>query len=319
MQLTDSVITKYNNAALICGLVYNELKNSIMNGENDAMSLSKFGNERILEELSKIYKKEIDKNIAFPVTICTNNCLGNFNQIDKIKDDDIIKIELGVSIGGYISILAETFTKVENKKINSINKLLTNIQKDILSQIKDGETGDEIRMYIESECTKKGLFPTENCITIQQEHKYLSMDNSKYMILNYKKYFNSEEELISKLNNNYEFEEFDVYTVNLSVTEELNNIIYKRENSEIYSLNEFVYSLKLKNSRDYYNKIKQLHSNYAFNTENTIKSRIGINEMLKNGIIEEYPVFFVNNNISIITKKFTIIVGKTNSKLLKYQ
>lgn len=315
--LTDSIITKYNNAALICGKVYNELKNNIMNGENNIESICKYGNERILEELSKIYKKEIDKNIAFPVTISTNNYLGNSNALN-LKEDDVIKIELGVSISGYISILAETFTKIENKKISLINKFLIDIQKNILTQIKHGETGDEIRMYIESECTKKNLFPIENCISSQQEHGYLTKDDSKYMILNYKKYFNSNDELISKLNMNYEFEEYDVYTINLSVAEESNEIIYKKHKSVIYNLNEFTYLLKLKSSRDYYNKKKQLHANYAFNIneDNSIKSRIGISEMIKNGILEEFPVLSINKDV--ITKKFTIIVGKDKSKLLKY-
>lgn len=317
--LTDAIITKYNSAALICGKIYNEIKYKIINEQQYNIDLlAKFGNERIQEELSKIYKKISDKNIAFPVSICLNNCLGNnSNLITNIQLDDVIKIELGVSIDGYISILAETFTITENKSITKINKFLNNVQENILSQIKDGETGDEIRIYIETECIKHNLFPTENCISFQQEKGYLQIEDSKYMILNYKRYYDTNDIEISKLNNNYEFEEFDIYTINLSVTPETENITYKKYDSEIFSLNEFKYSLKLKNSREFYTEIKSKHLNYAFTSPNTIKSRIGINEMLKAGILEQYPILFTND-VLVITKKFTIIVGKNKSKLLKY-
>lgn len=315
--LTDSIITKYNNSALICGNIYIEIKNKIIDGETNVTYLSDYGNKRILQELSKIYKRETDKNIAFPVSISLNNYLSNcINGI--INEDDVIKIEMGVSISGYISILAETFTIKENKSINQTNKFLNNLKEKLLLQIMDGETADEIRINIESECTKHGLFPTENCISFQQQKGYISTSDSKYMILNYKKHYDKDDNLISKINDNYEFEEFDIYTINLSVTKEMDNIIYKNENkTKIYSLNEFNYSLKLKNSREFYNQIKNSHLNYAFISDNSIKSRIGIKEMINAGILEEYPVLSTNG-VTVITKKFTIIIGKDKSKSLKY-
>lgn len=322
-ELTDIIITKYNSASLICGKIYNELKSSILNGNYDIKYLCNFGNTRIQEELSKIYKKE-EKNIAFPVSISLNNTVSNSSsEYDStIKLDDIIKIELGVSISGYISVLAETFTISLNQQVDDINKFLIDIQNNILVKIKQDETGDEIRMYIESQCTNNNVFPIENCISFQQEENFLTTFDSKYMILNYKKYYNKNDELISKFNDNYIFEENDVYTINLSVTPNNKNdsiLNYKKHNkSYIYRLNEFNYSLKLKNSRLFYNIIEKNHSKYAFNIEkyDNIQSRIGIKEMLKNDIIEEYPILYTT--VPVIVKKFTILVRKDYSKLLKY-
>lgn len=322
--------TKYHIAASICGKIFNELKYDIINrNERDIKKLSEQGNKRILEELSIIYKKEKDKNIAYPVSISLNNCIGNYIYDDNIDfntitDDSVIKIELGVSISGYISILCETFTINKNQKIQDINNFLSNLQKDIIKRVKNKETGDEIRIFIESRCTENNVFPVENCNSYYHENGFLKTNDSKYMILNYKKCYDNDEILINE-NVNYEFEKDDVYTINLTVVptdiETCDNIKYKKnDDSHIYYFNELEYSLKLKSSRLFYNDVKLKHKNYGFyiNDYNTIGYRIGIRECETHNILEKYPIIYTPKNIPVISKKFTIIVGNEHSKILKY-
>lgn len=325
-------LTYYNQAANICGKIYNELKNDILKGERNIKTLSLKGNQRILEELSSIYKKEKIgkyKNIAFPVSISLNNCIANYvydenPDFNTIKDDSIIKIELGVSISECISVLTETFSIVENKQLDKINTFLQHLQKEIVDRISHEETADEIRMYIESQCTENNVFPIENCTSYQHEDGFLYTDDSKYMILNYKKYYDKNDYLISLDNINYEFEKNDVYTINLSVipTDIEENIQYKTSSdSHIYRLNEYEYGLKLKSSRAFYRDVKVTHSNYAFLYDDYSSSslhRLGIKECLTHNILNKYPITYINKNIPVISKKFTIIVGDEKSKLLKY-
>jgi methionine aminopeptidase len=324
-------LTYYNQAAYICGKIYNELKLDIINGETNIKNLSIKGNNRILEELSYIYKKKSSdyKNIAFPVSISLNNCIGNYvydGNIDynTIKKDSVIKIELGVSIAGCISILADTFTIIENELVLKTNKFLEHLQKEIINMICHEETADEIRMYIESQCTENDVFPVENCTSHQQDKGFLSTDESKYMILNYKKYYNTDDDLISSQNINYEFEKNDVYTINLTVIPNNSdeNIKYKTsEDSHIYNFNEFEYGLKLKASRTFYNDIKSKHSNYGFlysDYSNSSQYRLGIKECLTHNILNNMPIIYINKEIPVITKKFTIIINDDKSKILKY-
>jgi methionine aminopeptidase len=327
-------LTFYNQAASICSKVYNELKKDILNGETSVKNLTLKGNNRILEELSCIYKKHNIgdyKNIAYPVSISLNNCISNYvyddnEEFNTIKDDSVIKIEIGVSVGSCISILTETFTIVENKQVVKINKFLEHLQKDITNMICHEETADEIRMYVESKCTEYDVFPVENCISNQQEKGFMSTDDSKYMVLNYKKYYDTNDNLISSQNINYEFEKDDVYTINLSVIPSDNgneeNIKYKvSDDCHIYRLNEYEYSLKLKSSRTFYSTIKSKHSTYGFLFDDYKESsqyKIGLNECLSHNIINKYPIVYVNKNTPVITKKFTIIVGDSKSKILKY-
>lgn len=334
--LTDDMVTKYNSAASICGKVYNKIKDQIVKeNERNLLTLTSFGNSLIKEELNSMYKKTKDKNIAFPVSISLNNCVGNYiynhdnpdSPYNTISDNDVIKIELGVSIDGCISVLAETFTLNENSNINRAIEFLNKMQKDLIKKIKHEETADEMRILIESKCTDNDIFPIENCMSHQQWEGDIKRDDLKYMILNYRKYYDMEDYLISPDNINYEFEENDIYTINLSVIptrdDREDNIKYKTHGeSHVYRLNEYTYSLKLKSSKAFYSQVKSNHRNYGFDISlynKDAKNRMGVKECLNNNILEAYPIKYVYpQDLPVITKKFTIIVGKNNSKLLKY-
>ena len=80
----------------------------------NTQALNEYGDNRIKEECSKIYKREIIKGIAFPTSISLNNCVSNYiyengnDEFNMIKPGDVVKIDLGVNLGGCISILGET-------------------------------------------------------------------------------------------------------------------------------------------------------------------------------------------------------------------
>ena len=336
MIVTEIDITKYNTAAGICTKIYNELKCKIIHNEiRNLKVLSDYGNIRIKEELSNIYKKENieNKNIAYPISISLNDVVSNYiydyenedSNYNIINDEDIIKIELGISIGGCISVLCETFTIKSNSTVEKTIKLLDDIQKDIIEMIKNEETVDEIRIFIESKCTEYELFPVENCISFQQENKYLKTSESKYMILNYKQKVDNNDNIITLQNINFEFETNDVFTINLSMLStqntDIRDIKYYTKPSHIYGFNDYNYSLKLKSSREFYNEISNKHYKYAFEINKyllNIKNKIGMKECINNNILDTYPIIMNKNKIPIITKKFTIIVGEKKSKLLKY-
>lgn len=323
-------LTYYNEAASVCGKIYNELKIDILNGERNIKKLTSKGDNRILEELSYIYKKtQIGnfKNIAYPVSISLNNCISNYvydenQEFNTITDDAIIKIELGVVISGCTSILAETFSINKNKQLEDINTFLRYLQTKITQMIYHEQTADNIRMYIESQCTENQVFPIENCTSHQHEKEFLHTEDSKYMILNYKKYYDKNDILTSSQNLNYEFEKNDIYTINLTVIPESeDNIKYTNlGESHIYHFNDLEYPLKLKSSRTFCNDVKSKHSNYAFLVDDfsTYKYKIGINECLTNNILNKLPIIYLNKNIPVVTKKFTIIIGQDKSNVLKY-
>lgn len=58
-------------------------------------------------------KKEMKKGIAFPTCISVNNCVCHFSPLRtesdvKLADGDVVKIDLGAHIDGFIAVAAHT-------------------------------------------------------------------------------------------------------------------------------------------------------------------------------------------------------------------
>jgi methionine aminopeptidase len=348
--------TFYNEAARICGKIYKELKERIQtelkdgfvcekighseSNAVDILKISELGNSRILEETSNIYKKNKNKGIASPVSISLNNCIGNYiydeGYGNSIKKNDVVKIDFSVSVCGYIATIGETFIAGvdddANLPIQKSIKFLEKLQKDIIEVMIDGETNDETRMMIESKCTENGVFPIENCISYQQFEGHCKMAESKYMILNYTKYWDDDDNLVSEENLCFELLENEVYTINLTMIltgEEIDIVKYTdKEESHLYRFNDYHYQLKLKNSRTFFSEVKQKHMNYIFDIreyKKNVKNRMGIRECYDNNILEDFPITMVTvkcdkNHVPlpVISKKFTMIVKKDKSYILKY-
>ena len=340
-------LSYYNTAAHICRKIYDEIKGKILLEFREAVDdkvtkldilpLLEYGNNRILEETSTLFKKsKKTKGIASPISITTNNTVlyytydheSPLNNNNYITENDIVKINLSVTINDCIANLCETFCIIENKPINKIIKFLDKISCEIVDNIEPGEVNDEIRILIESKCTEKGVFPIENCMSFQQMEKHNKFDESKFLILNYKKKYDSNDDLINYENLCFEFSPNEVYTIDISVVQiddSDDKIIYKKlEPSHLYRINDYQYSLKLKSSKLFYNNVKSKHNNYLFDLQeykNITTNKFGINECLKHGILEEYPIMYVTQNgkpLNVITKRFTIFVTEDSCKMLKY-
>jgi methionine aminopeptidase len=341
-KISEQDITKYNTSARICGNIMLELLEKIKIKKSLCIKeLEEFANNRIEEECIKIYKKEKIKGVAIPTSISLNNCVGNYlyeedhdskntfkvKEYNYIKNGDIVKIEMGVNLCGCIVNLGETIIYSDNKDLDKelfekhgkYLDLLEILKRDIIDNIKIGETNDEIKINIESKCTEYGCFPVENTISYQHLDGQLQTDDSKYIICNYKD--NSEFDMEDSLNNLcFEFEEGEIYTINLKIIPNDNNNYdetmhqyYKSEDFHIYRFNDKYYNLKLKASREFCSIAKGKHYNNAFNCldyKKDSKHRLGIRECFENGILERYPILYSKDNLPIYHKKFTIIVGK---------
>jgi methionine aminopeptidase len=313
--MNESKNKNYTLASSICKQIFTKLKDLILTKtELSLKTLSLLGNQLILEQGGKV---------AFPISISLNNCVGNYLydsiNSETIQENDLVKIHLGVSVNKCIVQLCETFfaNGSNHKHIDFLNK----IQKKVLKMIKHGETNDETRIMIESMCTNENVFPVENCISYEQIDSNLKQDDSKYLILNHTKYYDSNDYLISEENICYEFEINEVYTIDLSIVEnsEDDKTLYINLDPQIYRFNEFNQSLKLKSSREFLNKIKSLYSTFAFDInpyKDNVKNRIGIKECIEKGLLEPFPIKLTKNKENVFSKKFTIIVGENSSTLL---
>ena len=344
--IDNTTLTKYNESARICGLVMRDIINKIKRGEIlDVYELCKYGDRCISEECEKIFKKEKVKGVAFPTCISLNDCVGYYiyekgnDNYNIIKNNDIVKIELGVNIGGCISRLGETMIKEcddleDEKYIRFLDNLqgeiikfmrLENFEEDDMGEIR--MTNDDLRMFIESKCTEMECFPVENTISYQHLEGAFKMDESKYIVLNHRKYYDMDDNLIVEPNLCFDILNDEVYTMNITI---IPNNDSENETEHIYSMphdehimrySELYYNLKLKNSREFCSMVKSKYGTSAFNCleyKKNVKNRLGIKESKDAGILETYPVMYNKEKLKVYHKKFTVVIRDNKMVLLKY-
>ena len=104
------------------------------------------------------------------MTTHRNDCVGNYIYQEEyvshntIKHGDVVKIELGVNIGGCIAVLGETiiYNSQENNSNQDYSKyldLLNELSLSIPNIILPGALNDDVKIMIESKCILSHLFP----------------------------------------------------------------------------------------------------------------------------------------------------------------
>ncbi len=314
---------RYISGSKICKVVLDEIIQKVQKSQILVLKeLYLYGNTRLQEELTL---KDEKISIAFPTSISLNNCVGNYLYSDdqKINPGDVVKIQLGVNLGGCIVNIGETIIynnndndndNVHQKYLNLLKKLQTAVKEKMIS----GNTNDDVKILIESTCTEYGCFPVENTISYQHLDGQEFTDESKYIITNYKKYYDNDDYLIVPPNMCFEFERGEIYTVKLVVIpnnfdnlDETEHKYIQNEQTHIYRFNDTFYDLKLKMSRDFLSRTKKEHGTNAFNaieySENG-KSRVAIKQCCESGILEKYPITYSKDKYNVYHKIFTVII-----------
>ncbi|KAH3868579.1 hypothetical protein DPMN_031729 [Dreissena polymorpha] len=110
----DIVVTKYKMAGDMVNGLLKEVIEKCVDGAS-VLSICMFGDDRLLAETGKVFKKEkeMKKGIAFPTCVSVNNCICHFSPLRTdpdvtLKTGDLVKIDLGAHIDGFIAVVAHT-------------------------------------------------------------------------------------------------------------------------------------------------------------------------------------------------------------------
>ncbi|EOD33478.1 hypothetical protein EMIHUDRAFT_111758 [Emiliania huxleyi CCMP1516] len=111
------IVTKYRCAGDIANSVLTAIIEAIKPGVK-AVELCKRGDDLVEEATSKVYNvkkggKKVEKGSAFPTCISVNHCCGHYSPLTSEDDvtlveGDVVKIDLGVHVDGYIGVVAHT-------------------------------------------------------------------------------------------------------------------------------------------------------------------------------------------------------------------
>lgn len=140
---------------------------------------------KVLDLAENIEKMIVDKGggIAFPVNLSINDMTAHYTpdigDTLILKDGDLIKVDIGVHIDGYIADSA--FSVRLGEKSDTLIKAAEDALEQFIKEIRPGKTVDEMSKLVEDVVTSYGVSPVRNLAghTLEQyvQHGGLSIPN----------------------------------------------------------------------------------------------------------------------------------------------
>lgn len=198
------------------------------------------------------------KGIAFPTCMSVNNCICHFspskNDPDQLlKDNDVVKIDLGAHIDGFIAVTAHTLVigaSLENKvKGRRADVILAayNAAQSTLRLVKDGKGNYGVTEAVQKIAESYKCKPIEGMLSHQI--KQFKIDGEKTIIQNPTAAQKKEHEKT-------DFENYEVYAMDVLVSSGEGNGKEFDTKVSIYKKTDVNYLLKLKASKAFYSEVR---------------------------------------------------------------
>mgnify|MGYP000142963784 CR=1 FL=1 len=286
--MEKEILEKYKEAGKIAARVREESKRIIKVGAN-ILEIAEWIEKRI---------KELGGDIAFPPNISINNIAAHFtpnkNENIFVNENDVIKIDIGVHVDGYIGDTAYTICF---KDYFDLLKASEEALQEAIKIVSPGTKIKEIGEIIENTITKYGFKPVKNLTGHGLDRFNI---HAEPQILNVK---NSDEK---------ELKDGDVIAIEPFATNGEGFVIDSND-IRIFSVTKSIEEAKIRNSDAKY------IFNFGFKRNGLpfakrwlslpeIKFRIAAKELLSKEILYPYPILFEKKDCKISQFEHTIIV-----------
>merc|ERR1712126_397210 len=310
----DLVVTKYKMAAEIVNKVLKGLVTKCT-AEASVRDLCILSDKQLAEETAKAFKKDkkVQKGIAFPTCISVNNVICHYSPLVSepdtvLADGDMVKVDLGAHIDGYIAVVAHTLVVGESK-----DNLISGRKADAmlaahsaseaaLRLVKPGNETYEVTETVSKIADAFKCKPVEGMLSHQLEQN--KIDGEKTIIQN-------PSEAQRKEHEKYEFELHEVYAVDVLISTGEGQGREKNAKITIYKKTEDTYMLKMKTSREFFSKVSKQFGTMPFNLrsmDDEKKARMGVVECVTHKLIEPFQVLFDKEGAHVAQYKFTVLL-----------
>ncbi|XP_055842295.1 proliferation-associated protein 2G4 [Episyrphus balteatus] len=310
----DLVVTKYK----LAGEIVNKTLKAVIDlcvADASVREICTKGDNQITEETGKVYKKEKDlkKGIAFPTCVSVNNCVCHFSPTKNdpdciLKEGDVVKIDLGAHIDGFIAVAAHTIVvgassdnKATGKKADVTLAAYWAVQA-ALRLIKDGASNYAITEAVQQVAESYKCKPIEGMLSHQL--KQFKIDGEKTIIQNPSEAQRKEHEKCT-------FETHEVYAIDVIVSSGEGVGREKDTKISIYKKTDENYQLKLKASRALLAEVKTKYGNMPFNLrhfDEETKARMGVVECVSHKMIEPFQVLYEKPTEYVAQFKHTVLL-----------
>lgn len=313
------VVTKYQEAAKIAQAVLVDVAARCVAGTK-IVDICKFGDEAIEAKTAAIFRsknkngKPISRGIAFPVCLSVNEavCHVSPSESDVTYPDlavgDLVKIDLGVHIDGFIAVVAHTVLVGDNGNLspeqvaardNCISAAYTAAEVAVRTT-KPGNTNSQVSAAIKQVSDAFGVNAISG--TLMHQMKQFVIDGNKMILL--------KEEPDQKIDS-CTFEAGEVYAIDIAMStgegkpKETGNrtTVYKRQVDKKYSL-------KNKSSRQFFNDVNKKYPTLPFSIRSfdELSCRMGIRECVTHELLMPYPVLNEKRGDFVAHVKVTVLL-----------
>jgi len=314
--LSDSdVVTKYRAAGTIANEVLAKVMAACVPGVK-AVELCQLGDDAIEELVGKIYNgkakdgKKIDKGIAFPTCISPTACVGHYSPLAsedtvEIKEGDLVKIDLGVHVDGYIAVVAHTLLctagsdPATGRKADVVMAAWTAAEA-AQRMVKDGASNNEITKVIAQVAEAYKCNPVEGVLSHQMKKHVIDANKT---IIN--KATTDQQVAEAKLATN------DVFAIDVVMSTGEGKPKQLEQRTTVFKRNiEEKYSLKMKASRAFFSEVNQRFPTMPFTLRAGDEKawRMGVVECVKHDLFVEYPVLYEKPDEFVAQYKFTALL-----------
>lgn len=310
----DVVVTKYKMSGDMANSILKRIIAECKDGAS-ARDICAFGDKLILEETNKVYRKEkeITKGIGFPTCISINNIICHFSPLLSesdivLKDGDLVKIDIGVHVDGFIAGVAHTVV-VGASKENKItgrkaDVLLASYYAAEIAQrlVKPGNTNTQVTEAISKVAEEFKCKAVEGMLSHQLQQNII--DGDKTIIQN-------PSEAQRKDHKKCEFELHEVYGVDVLISTGDGKAKEGENRTTVYKRTDLQYALKMKASRNFYSEVCNKFTMMPFTLrafEDEKKARLGVNECTNHELIIPYPVLYEKDGEYVAQFKFTVLL-----------
>nr|WCZ58446.1 ErbB3-binding protein [Paratrimastix eleionoma] len=306
------VVTKYKTAAEICNKAIKTLAEECVPGKK-IVELCVHGDALITEGCTKVYSKAHDeedepmlKGIAFPTTVCVNNCCAHFSPSvpdeTEIHAGDVVQISMGCHIDGFIATGAHTVIvagEARDRKADCVIAASKALECAV-RMMRPGTHNYDITAAINKIAAAYHCQLVEGVVS--HEMKRFIIDGNK-CIMNRPSLDAHVEPVDIEANEVYSLD--IVMSTGEGKTREVieKPTIFKRAVDQNYML-------KMKSSRLVFSEINAKFPSmpFALRQLETKSARMGLTEMISHNLLVPYPVLFEKDGETVARFNATVLV-----------
>mmetsp|Transcript_74028 Transcript_74028/g.123622 ORF Transcript_74028/g.123622 Transcript_74028/m.123622 type:complete len:415 (+) Transcript_74028:93-1337(+) len=311
----SDIVTKYRCAGEIANQVLLALLQLIVPGKK-AVEVCTAGDKLVEEAVDKVYnakkggKKKIEKGSAFPVCISVNNCVGHYSPLTSedtvvLKEGDLVKIDLGVHVDGYIAVLAHTAlcttgTEPATGRKGDVMLAVWTAAECAQRMFKEGATNSEITDMIAKVAAEFQCSPVEGVLSHQMKKHVIDANK---VIINKPTTDHQVKDAKVELGDVFGFDIVMSTGEGKPKMGDARTTVFKRDLEEKYSL-------KMKASRTFFSEVEKRFPTLPF----TLRAgderawRMGVVECVKHGLFIEYPVLYEKPDEFVAQIKLTALL-----------